>query len=260
VSHEFCRVEADGHLLTVILNRPDQHNALHKEAHYELAAIFDEFDRNPKYWVAILTGAGSSFCAGADLKSGSLDPDYVPSTGFAGLTHRFDRRKPVIAAVNGLALGGGLEAALACDIIVASESAKFGLPEVRVGLYAAAGGIQRLVSEIGNKRASAMLLTGRKISAREGLALGFVNEVVPDEQALDAASRWAEDILKCSPSSIGATKAMINEMVKDVRANVEAMMDLPAVKAISNSPDMEEGVRAFRERRVPKWSDPAPWP
>jgi enoyl-CoA hydratase/carnithine racemase len=194
MSYQFCKVEAEGRVLVVTLNRPEQLNALNKEAHYELAQVFDEFERDPKRWVGIITGAGKAFCAGVDLKSGPLDHTFVPSTGFAGLTHRFDRKKPLIAAVNGAALGGGFELALACDIIIAAQDARFGLTEARVGLYAAAGGIQRLIREIGLKRAQAMLLTGKQVTAEQGGHLGFVNQITATERVLELAHQWAGDI------------------------------------------------------------------
>lgn len=257
MKRESCTVEVDEHVFIVTINRPEQLNALNKSAHYELGEVFNEFERNPNYWIGIITGAGRAFCAGADLKSEEpLDHTFVPSTGFAGLTHRFERTKPIIAAVNGLALGGGFETALACDIIVAAQDARFGLTEARVGLYAAAGGIQRLIQEIGLKRANALLLTGRQISAEEAEFLGLVNEVTPPNAALDAARTWADEILKCSPTAVGATKAIARQMVVQTETSMKSMMHLPAVKAIAGSPDFVEGSRAFAERRPPRWSNP----
>ena len=160
--YEFCRVEREGRLLVVTLDRPEVMNALHPPANFELERVFDGFVADPELWVAILTGAGDrAFCAGNDLKyqasvGGKLE---IPRTGFAGLTSRFDNPKPVIAAVNGVAMGGGFEIALACDLIVAAEGAIFALPEPRVGLAALAGGIHRLPRQIGQKHAMGMLLT-----------------------------------------------------------------------------------------------------
>jgi enoyl-CoA hydratase/carnithine racemase len=160
---EFAEVEADGRVLTVTLNRPEARNALHAAANHELGKVFDAFEADPDLWVAIVTGAGDkAFSAGADLKQvGILADDAIPPSGFAGLTHRFDRTKPVIAAVGGFARGGGFELALACDLIIAAETASFGLSEPRVGLAAMGGGIQRIVRELGPKRAHALLLTAR---------------------------------------------------------------------------------------------------
>ncbi|MET0363702.1 MAG: enoyl-CoA hydratase-related protein, partial [Sphingobium sp.] len=176
MSWRYVEVERDGPLTIVTINRPEVHNALNAEAHDELEAIFDAFAADDAQWVAIITGAGvKAFCAGHDLKQQAAGGGLTnPPTGFAGMTSRFDLDKPVIAAVNGLAMGGGFELALACDIVVAAQNASFALPEVKVGIAALGGGIQRLPREIGLKRAMGMLLTGRRLSADEGLALGFV--------------------------------------------------------------------------------------
>jgi len=175
---KFSKVTRKGPVTIVTLSRPEVYNALHTDAHFELQKVFDDFVADPEQWVAIVTGAGDkAFCAGNDLKwqaaGGKRGWD---KGGFAGLTSRFDCDKPIIAAVNGVAMGGGFEIALACDLIIASENATFALPEPRVGLAALAGGVQRLPRQIGMKRAMGMILTARHVSAREGLELGFVNE------------------------------------------------------------------------------------
>ena len=182
---KFSKVTRKGPVTTVTLSRPEVYNALHTDAHFELNKVFDDFAADPEQWVAIVTGAGDkAFCAGNDLKwqaaGGKRGWD---KGGFAGLTSRFDCDKPIIAAVNGVAMGGGFEIALACDLIIASDNATFALPEPRVGLAALAGGLQRLPRQIGLKRAMGMILTARHVSAKEGLELGFVNEVVPLNQA-----------------------------------------------------------------------------
>src|SRR5882724_10986167 len=189
-NYQFCKVERDGRLTIVTLNRPEVMNALHTPAHLELADVFDNFSNDPEQWVAIVTGAGErAFSAGNDLKvtaAGGPRGSTHPS-GFGGVTSRFDLDKPLIAAVNGIAMGGGFEIALACDIIVAAENAVFALPEPRVGLAALAGGLHRLPREVGAKRALGMILTGRRVSAAEGKELGFVNEVVPAAQLMTRA-------------------------------------------------------------------------
>src|SRR5438477_3394604 len=175
---EFCETSRDGHVLTVTINRPEVMNALHPKANAELASVWDQFAADPDLWVGIITGAGDrAFSAGNDLKHQASGGDMsgMPPTGFGGLTSRFDLDKPVIAAVNGIAMGGGFEIALACDIIIASEQAVFALPEPRVGLAALAGGMHRLPRSIPLKHAMGMLLTGRRVSAEEGYRLGFVN-------------------------------------------------------------------------------------
>src|SRR5213594_1730865 len=173
---KFSKVTRKGPITIITLSRPEVYNALHTDAHFELNKVFDDFSADPEQWVAIVTGAGDkAFCAGNDLKwqaaGGKRGWD---KGGFAGLTSRFDLDKPVVAAVNGVAMGGGFEIALACDIIVASEQAVFALPEPRVGLAALAGGLQRLPRMVPLKHAMGMILTGRRVGAEEGKALGFV--------------------------------------------------------------------------------------
>src|SRR6202051_698843 len=203
--HQFCTVHDEGRLRIVTLNRPEVLNALHADANDELSRVWDEFAERDDLWVGIVTGAGGrASSAGNDLKAqaaGKRRPNGPK--GFAGLSHRFDLDKPLIAAVNGVAMGGGFETALACDIIVAVENAVFALPEPRVGLIAGSG-VHRLPRMIGQKAALGMILTGRRVSAAEGKELGFVNEVVPQGQALSAAKRWAGSILECSPKAIAA--------------------------------------------------------
>ena len=184
MAYEFAIIEKKEHLWIITLNRPERMNALHSPAHKELDEIFNNFQEDNEAWVAIITGSGDrAFSAGNDLRyqaeGGKMEA--VPS-GFAGLTSRYDLNKPIIAAVNGVAMGGGFEIALACDLIIASEKAVFALPEPKVGLAALAGGLNRLPRHIGVKRALGMILTGRHVSAQEGAYLGFVNEVVGGEK------------------------------------------------------------------------------
>lgn len=258
MSREFCRVEREGPLTIVTLNRPEVMNALHSPAHFELHEVFDEFARDPEQWVAIVTGAGErAFSAGNDLKwqaaGGKRD---WPASGFAGLTLRTDLDKPLIAAVNGIAMGGGFEIALACDLIVAADSAVFALPEPRVGLAALAGGLHRLPRTIGLKRAMGMIMTGRRVSAAEGRELGFVNEVVPTTELMPAARRLAAQILELSPMSIRASKQTVLRGL-DEPSLADAMKnqaEYPAVLAMRASKDMIEGPLAFSEKRAPRWS------
>jgi enoyl-CoA hydratase/carnithine racemase len=256
VTYEFVQLKHSGHVTVVTLNRPNVMNALHKPAHFELHDVFNDFAADPDQWVAIVTGAGDrAFCAGNDLKWQAAGGERGwNSSGFAGLTLRFHCDKPIIAAVNGVAMGGGFEIALACDLIIAAENATFALPEPRVGLAALAGGLQRLPRQIGLKRAMGMILTGRHVSAREGFELGFVNEVVPQGQALSAAERWADQICQNSPMSIRASKQAVMEGL-----NVplpEAMVvqrEYPAVRDMTESADYIEGPKAFAEKRPPHW-------
>jgi crotonobetainyl-CoA hydratase len=254
---EFSTAHREGHLLIVTINRPDVMNAVHPPANFELAAIFDEFAADPNLWVAVITGAGErAFCAGNDLKYQATGGKMsVPPSGFGGLTSRYDLDKPVIAAVNGVAMGGGFEIALACDLIVAAENATFALPEPRVGLAALAGGLHRLPRQIGLKQAMGMILTGRHVSAEEGKMLGFVNEVAPKGGALEAAKAWAAQIMECSPMSIRASKQAVSVglTAHSVEDATEEQRAYPAVAAMFASEDFREVPMAFAQKRKPAW-------
>lgn len=253
---EYSIVEREGPLTIITINRPDVMNALHAPAHDEFSAIFDDFANDPDQWVAIITGAGDrAFSAGNDLKyqASGGDMSRQSETGFAGITSRFDNPKPVIAAVNGVAMGGGFEIALACDLIIAAENAVFALPEPRVGLAALAGGVHRLPREIGMKQALGMMLTGRRVSAEEGKQLGFVTDVAPAGQALDTAKEWAKQILECAPLSVRASKqaAMEGMNAESLEAAMNGKYD--QVYAMRHSADFIEGPLAFSEKRPPNW-------
>jgi len=255
--YEFCKVEREGRLTIVTLNRPEVMNAVHPPAHFELDTIFNDFANDPEQWVAIVTGAGEkAFSAGNDLKyqagGGKMS---MPASGFAGLCSRFDLDKPLIAAVNGLAMGGGFEIALACDIIVASEAATFALPEPRVGLAALAGGLHRLPRTIGDKRALGMILTAKRVSAREGKELGFVNDVVAPGELMNTAKKWATQILELSPMSIRASKQAVYRGLAEpsVETALKSQGKYPAVTAMFKSQDFVEGPMAFAQKRAPQW-------
>ena len=251
---EFCLVEKKDHIMTVRINRPDRLNALHPPGNAELGEVFDDFAADDDMWVAIITGEGRGFSAGNDLRYQAEGGERVPMPrGFGGLTSRFDLHKPVIAAVNGVSMGGGFEIALACDLIIASEKAMFALPEPKVGLAALAGGLNRLPRQIGPKRALGMILTGRHVSPEEGKELGFVNEVVPHDELMDAAMRWANLILECAPLSIRASKDVVYKSLDSasLQDSMEAQYD--SVKAMVGSDDFVEGPKAFSEKRPPNW-------
>ncbi|MET0249363.1 MAG: enoyl-CoA hydratase-related protein [Sphingobium sp.] len=253
-------VATSGHVTTVTLNRPAVMNALDPQMHWELEAAFDAYAADPDQRVCVVTGAGDrAFCAGSDLKvahAGGHDGAGYPPHGYAGIVERFDLTKPVIAAVNGLALGGGFELALACDIILAAEGASFGLPEPRVGAVALGGGIHRLARQIGQKQAMGMLLTGRPVGAAEGLALGFVNAVA-GPGGLDAlVDTWAADMLAGAPLSLQATKEamMLGLEEPGVAAAMQAQAGYRAWAKWRESADAREGVVAFVEKRAPVWT------
>jgi len=254
---EFVLVERRGHVLEVTLNRPDQFNALHSAAHFELHEIWDDFERDQDLWVAIITGAGDrGFCSGNDLKATARGGDMsIPGSGFAGLCSRFNREKPVIAAVNGVALGGGLEIVLSCDLAIADHRAEFALPEVRVGLFAAAGGAQRLTRQIGRKLAMDMLLTGRRLTADQALEFGIVNAVAPKGESLQGARALADVVLASSPSAVRATKQALNKLEEIESLETALKANASIFGRLMKTSDFKEGVAAFTERRAPRWTN-----
>jgi enoyl-CoA hydratase/carnithine racemase len=256
---EFLSYEQDGRIAILTIRRPEVRNALHMPAHAELDCAWQRFEEDDDVWVAILTGAGDkAFCAGSDLKQGQASGESLPywltykPGGFGGLTERFGMVKPVIAAVNGVALGGGCELAMACDIVVAAEQARFGLPEPRVGFTASDGGIHRIVRQLPLKIAMGMLLTGSSISADEAQRWGLVNEVVPATDLMMAARRWADTILECAPLSVRASKqAALRGLGLPLEDAVNRRYEYMLRQAASQ--DSREGPRAFAEKRQPIW-------
>lgn len=252
--------ERRGNTLIVTINRPDARNAVNAAVSIGLGDALQQAQDDPEIWAVVVTGAGDkSFCAGADLKAISqgqniFHPDH-PEWGFAGYVQHFID-KPVIAAVNGTALGGGSEIALASDLVVALQSAKFGLPEVKRGLVAAAGGMFRIVDQLPRKVAMQLLLTGEPISADEALRWGLINEVVPDgSSVLDAAIALAERITVNAPLAVQASKrvaagadegAITAEKDAWKRSNRE-------MRAVFTSADAMEGPLAFAQKRAPVW-------
>lgn len=235
-------------------------NALHPPACRELDQAFNDFSDDPNSWVAIITGAGNrAFSAGNDLKwqaqhGGEAWWKEINSLqgGFGGITRRFDCFKPIIAAVNGLALGGGFEIALACDILIAAEHATFGLPEPKVGMMAEAGGIYRLPRQAPYHMIMGLILTARQMSAQEAHQMGFVNEVVPLEELLPVAKRWAAQILSCAPLAVRASKEAAQKGL-DLPLKEAIGKIFPGIMAMRKSDDYIEGPQAFAEKRNPKW-------
>ena len=248
----------DDHIARVTLNRPDRLNAIDQASEAELIHIWEAIEGDPDIRLVVLTGAGDrAFCAGADMKggSGSSGLDYWAAArpgGFGGIALRETLDIPVIARVNGHALGGGMEMVLGCDIVVASANASFGLPEPRVGRLALDGGIALLTRRIPHALAMGMLLTGRRVGAAEALRFGLVNEVVPAPELDAAVARWIADILACAPLSLRAIKQMVRAGER-LSAKEAQMLRLPALVEALRSEDQDEGVRAFQEKRAPQW-------
>ncbi len=262
MNYENISVEREDHLYIVTINRPEVMNALNPATHAEMDHAFDEFENDPDLWVAILTGAGeAAFCAGGDISAmvdAETEDDYkVPDSGYGGLTNRHNCYKPVIAAVNGLALGGGFELALPSDIVVAAENASFGLPEPLIGTAAVASGMHRLVRDIGLKPAMGILLTADFVDAKKALQLGLVNDVVPAEEVMDKARDYARKILKCAPLAIQATKqgAMQGREHASVAQAMQAQEQnkFERLDVMFQSKDIREGLRAFMDKRKPQW-------
>lgn len=252
----FCSVSCVEHVLIITINRPEVRNALHPPASIELNQIFDNFFADPMLRVAVLTGAGTAFCAGNDLKhQAGTKAQALPAGGFGGITARWQRTKPVIAAVNGLAFGGGFEIALSCDLIVAAGSAAFALPEARVGVVATAGGLLRLPRQLPMKVAMALIVAGQRLSAQRAYEFGLVNEVVPQEEVLNTSLEWAKEIAQASPAAVRAAMQIVDQGLSEpaIEQLYVRQKSLSAVKELYASPDFAEGPRAFSEKRRPVW-------
>jgi enoyl-CoA hydratase len=243
-----------GYVTVLTMNRPDALNALNRELMRELNTALEHADADPEVGCVVITGEGRAFCAGADVSEldGATVTDTLAPDGFARqpfeLLARY--RKPVIAAVGGLALGGGCELALASDIVVAAESAKFGLPEVKLGLMPGAGGTQRLVHAIGKAKAMRLLLTGDMFTAADALTAGLIAEVVPDGEHLAASVRLAERIARNAPLAV--------QLIKDAAGAAHETILSQGLERerrdfflLLGTNDMREGVSAFLDKRAP---------
>lgn len=236
----------------ITIDRPKQRNALTRDASLRIAAALDTLDASDDLHAAVLTGAGGTFCAGMDLKRFLAGEDAnVPGRGFGGLTLS-PPRKPLIAAVEGHALGGGFELVLACDLVVAARNSVFGLPEVRRGLVARAGGLMRLPAKIPRNIAAEVALTGTPITAHRAEALGLANRLVDDGEALDAALDLASQIADNAPLALAACKRVLGESMWLDEAAWDRQNAVAA--AVFQSADAQEGARAFAERRPPQWA------
>jgi enoyl-CoA hydratase/carnithine racemase len=241
-------------IATVRINRPEVRNAVDLATAEAIAAALDEIDARPDITVAVLTGSATFFSAGMDLKAFNErgERPVSASRGGFGLVEK-PPATPLIAAVEGKALGGGFEMALACDLIVAGEDAQFGLPEVKRGLVAAAGGVLRLPRRIPRNIAMELVLTGAPVSARRGLELGLVNRVVPSGQALEAAHTLAREIAGNAPLAVRTAKLLV-DAAADWPADEAFARQAEHTAAVRASDDAVEGARAFVEKRAPRWT------
>lgn len=259
VANSAASVERRGNVSLITINRPDARNAVDGAVSTAVGDALEEAQRDPEVWAVVITGAGDkSFCAGADLKAISrgenlFHPEH-PEWGFAGYVHHFID-KPTIAAVNGTALGGGSELALASDLVIACENASFGLPEVKRGLIAGAGGVFRIVEQLPRKVALELVLTGEPMSAAEALRWGLINQVVPDGTVVEAALALAERITCNAPLSVQASKRVAYGADDGIIATEEPNWERTTREftALLKSEDAKEGPRAFAEKRLPVW-------
>ncbi len=258
MTYEFIQVETREHVTRITLNRPEVLNAINQEMHDELQDAFDQFQADDAQWIGVISGAGErAFSAGSDLKSIAKRgrPHDYPRSGYAGLIERFDLDKPLIAAVDGVAVGGGFEVALACDILIATPRSRFGLPEPLVGAVALGGGMHRLARQIGLKQAMGLILTGEIIEASEAVRLGFVTQLVEPADLEASISDWCRRILRCAPLAVRASKQTVMSGLDEpsLAAAMQAQQAYPAFAAWYASSDRQEGACAFAEKRPPDW-------
>ncbi|MCJ1297520.1 hypothetical protein MMC08_000307 [Hypocenomyce scalaris] len=247
-------------ILLVTLSRPKQLNCINTAGHKELGALWAWLDNEPSLRVGIITGEGRAFCAGADLKewndsqTDSTRRSAIPSSGFGGLSRR-SGKKPIIAAVNGICFGGGFEMTINVDLVLASHTATFGLPEVKRGVVALAGALPRLVRTVGKQRAMELCLTGRVLEANEAKEWGLVNAVVGERESVVAkAVVWAEVISENSPDSVIVSREGVKLGWEGMGADEGSEWLIKGIyPRIDAGENMKEGVKAFVEKRAPRW-------
>ena len=252
MNYKNIKTSINNQLLEIYINRPGKMNAINPETSLELKHIFEQFKSNDNLKVAILSGSGEkAFSAGNDLKHIRSNTD--PEVPFGGITSEYICYKPIIAAINGFALGGGLEIALSCDILIASDKSTFGFPEPKVGLFAGAGGAARLAKLIPQKLALNLLLTGKLINSTEAKSMGLISEIVSEQDVLDRAREIADEILKSSPLAISATKQIIyNEYSTDYSPD-DIEKKYSEVIKLRNSNHFNIGKKAFANKEDPIW-------
>lgn len=249
----------DRGVATVVINRPHVLNAVDRTTHDRLNEIWAAIEADERVRLVVVSGGGAkAFCVGADMSADAVDKSglqywsELDPNGFGGLSLRTTIDVPVIAKVNGYALGGGMEIVLGADIVIAADRAQFGLTEPRVGRLALDGGIHQLVRRIPYTQAMSLLLTGRKAKAEELHRMGLVNEVVAADELDASVERWIEQILACAPTSVRAVKQMVTRTAH-LSAHDARAMRLPALMDALDSEDSTEGVAAFQQKRAPVW-------
>lgn len=259
VDYKHIEVSSESHITRITLNRPEVLNAINQQMHDELQRAFDVFSENDGQYLCVITGSGDkAFSAGSDLKAIAKQgkPNVYPKSGYAGLIERFDLTKPLIAAVDGVAVGGGFEVALACDILIATTRSRFGLPEPLIGAVALGGGMHRLARQIGLKKAMGLILSGEIIDAASADQMGFITELVEPDALNKTVDVWCKKILRCAPLATRASKETVMRGLDEASLQ-DAMiqqMNYAAFKSCYHSSDRREGAKAFAEKRPPQWT------
>lgn len=248
-SNEAVLTERRDRVLLITLNRPEAMNAINGALSSGLVAAVEELDSDPGLTAGVLTGAGKGFCAGMDLKAFARGEDIGPMATFT----RQGAQKPLIGAIEGFALAGGLELALSCDLLVAAKGVKLGIPEVAVGLFAAGGGLMRLPSRVGYGKAMEMAITGDPILAEEAHAVGLVARVSEKGEAVDVALALAERVAKNAPLSVKASKTLVKATLGSTEDEFWKIQE-PLMAKVFSSADAKEGPKAFAEKRSPNWT------
>jgi enoyl-CoA hydratase len=243
-------VERRNRVMIITLNRPDAMNAINGALSNGLWNAIQELDNDDGLTAGVITGNGRAFCAGMDLKAFARGEDIGPLNQFV----RSGAKKPLIGAINGFALAGGCEVALTCDLLVASTAAKIGIREVKVGLFAAAGGVFRLPARVGYAKAMEMALTGEPITAEEAMQAGMLSGLTAPEDLLESAVELAERIAENAPLAVAASKQLVRAAASGVEEDKLWEMQIPLQKSVFSSNDAKEGPAAFAEKRAPNWT------
>jgi enoyl-CoA hydratase len=243
-------VERRDRIMIITLNRPEAMNAINGALSHGLLNAVRELDEDSSLTAGIITGKGRGFCSGMDLKAFARGEDIGPLTTFI----REGSKKPLIAAIEGFALAGGCEIALTCDLLVASKGAKIGIREVKVGLFAAAGGVFRLPARVGYTRAMEMAITGEPITAEAAMECGMLSELTEPGGALDAAIGWANRVAENAPLAVSASKTLVRAAAQGYDEETLWKMQEPLSRQVFSSNDAKEGPKAFAEKRAPNWT------